>query len=279
MEGLDVEVLYSAFQVEVTFSDGAGIKACSGTGFFALEDQRLYFVTNRHVVDVKWDQPGKNTKNYSDYFSFALQDIKCTGRPSGDELRKFELIAPNIFFSDHYTDDVAIIPVGQIKLLDEHNENITLDRCIPTSLFAPENLFNCTFNGINISDQITYPVYSAETFNNDSRPVLRMGWIVSDPRYPLDMSEVKGQALLTESFSTAGASGAPLFVLPKGFKISAGKGIHISDSLYRPIFLIGVNAGHFKSSDHAHANLSYAFKSTLIIDCIHKAKAAEASTK
>jgi hypothetical protein len=270
---LNVDLLYSAFRVEVIFSDGAGTKTCSGTGFFVLDDQNIYLVTNRHVVDVKWNQPGKS-KNHSDYFGFVLQDINCTGRPSGDSLRNFKLLNPNIIYSDQYTDDVAVIPVRQIVTLDG-SEQVTLDRGIPTNLFAPESLFNCSFEGINISDQITYPVYSAETSNNDNRPALRMGWIVSDPRYSLDMPEVKGSVLLTESFSTAGASGAPVFVLPRGFRIAAGNGINISGDLYRPIYLVGVNAGHFKSSDHDHANLSYAFKSTVIMDCIRKAKAIE----
>lgn len=271
MYGLPIELLYSAFKLKTIFSDGLTSSEVEGTGFFVRHEDVFFLVTNRHVIDLKWKHSSKNEKAQK-YSGYLLSTIECSGRPSDDRIRKFIIIKPDIFYSENYTDDVAVIKLGSVLGVDDILEPPTLNHYISSSDIATSDKFDGKIEGVNVCDQIAFPVHSHEFSVTLDRPTFRMGWIASDPRYPLELENVTGDAFLTEAFSTSGSSGAPVFALQKGFPVTAGSGVTLAGGLFRAACLIGVNAGHVKSPTFGHANLSYAFKSSIILNCIRNAQ-------
>ena len=79
------------------------------------------------------------------------------------------------------------------------------------------------------------------------------------------MYKRQGQCIAYEGFSSEGASGSPVFAVPKGLR-------NIPNS--RQGYLIGVNAGHI-SGQIGHSGISYFYKSTVIMEIIKMNKLLE----
>ncbi|MBU6419912.1 MAG: hypothetical protein KGQ79_09330 [Proteobacteria bacterium] len=267
MFSLPIEFLYTAFKLKVSFLKGTDSTDVEGTGFFVMFKQNFYLVTNRHVIDLQWKHPN-SPQNKQKFLGYRLASITCSGRMSGDAIRVFVIIQPQIIYSKNYTDDVILIKMGSILGIDKIPEPPVLNHYISFDDIAKESQFDGQVNGITACDQIAFPIHTHEFSSTLDRPIFRMGWIVSDPRYDLELEDVSGEAFLMDAFSTSGASGAPIFALQKGTSIAAGKGIALSGGIYRSACLIGINAGHIKSPNFGHANLSYAFKSSIIVNCL-----------
>jgi hypothetical protein len=259
--GIPVEFLYCAFKLEVTSRslDGTTKQSC-GTGFFVGDvGGSLYLVTNRHVVDVKWDRPGtgENSTRYRDH---TLDTIICHGRPNGSDLIKFELLDKTPYFDFDNNHDVSVIPVSRVFGAPAAGGPIKISNYVDFSNFTTTEEFR---SGIDLTDLVGFPGYGEAHSASDQRPIMRVGYVVSDPRLPLNYEEVKGEAVLIEGFSTAGASGSPVFVAEKGVPFMDGVAI-TERPTFRRWSLLGVNAGHMKSSEHLHSQISYVFKSTII---------------
>ena len=265
MTGVPTQFLYSAIMVEANFVglDGTAHNR-KGTGFLVSRSGAHYLVTNRHVLDASWDKPNQNT-NGSRYRNFALQNIYCQGRASGDALREFRISEPPTF-SDTYNEDVAVVKFT-IAYTRDGRGNLQV-----SNYFSFDDLVEDTGFGTEIlaCDQVAFPCYGEGHSESDTRPIFRMGWIISDPTADLDYEHVKGRVFLVEGFSTNGASGAPVLALPVGIQIgpmltmTGGRG-------HRPLRIAGVNAGHLLSPDFRHAHVSYAFKASIIRELITKA--------
>lgn len=122
-------------------------------------------------------------------------------------------------------------------------------------------------NGIATIAIIGFPdVY--DHLNN--MPVLRAGVVSSDPRLNYShCNQYLGHRLAYEAFSTGGSSGSPVIALQKGFPL--GEGLNAPADFYRPVKLIGINAGCVTQSN-VHQQMSYLYKSDIIRDLIIKAE-------
>ena len=270
MTGVPTDFLYSVALIEVTFrgNDGEVVQR-NGSGFFVGASRGIYLVTNRHVIDIKWYNSDK-------YRGYCVSKILCRARINNDELIKFE-INSNIIFSDCFSDDVAVILLDK-KIIATAKSAITNDVLIIRRFFNFSDLSddNSFKNEIWPCDQVIFPGYGDGSFitadsEDDVRPIFRVGWISSDPTIPLRHKEVKGDAFLVEGFSTSGASGSPVIAPPVGTQLGGGLTM-TGGRAYRPMRVVGVNAGHLKSHDFQHALVSYAFKATIIRRLIQKAE-------
>jgi hypothetical protein len=263
---LPVQFLYSAFKLDVRFAIADGTPHQKiGTGFFVGKaDGSLYLVTNRHVLDARWDKPGTdmNSKKFSRY---SLQSIICWGRPDGNDLLGFELLGPKVSFHTCDTHDVAVTPVVNVISSPDIGHPIQIGNFIKLDDLTTREEFE---SDIELCDQVGFPGYGEAYSEADQRPIFRVGYVISDPRLPLDYEEVKGEALLIEGFSTSGASGSPVFVFQKGFPLGGGLAV-TGGKFHRRWSLLGVNAGHMKSPEHLHSQVSYVFKATVIRDIIN----------
>lgn len=97
-------------------------------------------------------------------------------------------------------------------------------------------------------------------------PILRAGVVSSDPRLNYSPNKTcQGRIIAFEAFSTGGGAGSPVIALQKGFRLGAG--LNGPADFFRPVKLIGINAGNV-NSDGMHQQLSYLYKSDIIIDLI-----------
>jgi len=265
MTGLPTSILYGAIKVQASFGNSEGtVHDRQGTGFLVSKSGAFYLVTNRHVLDAAWDEPNKNM-NGSRYRNFTLQTVVCRGRAAGQDLREFLILGQPVF-PDRYNEDVAVVKFT-IAYTRDGQGNLQVENYFGFDDIAEEAGFGTE---ILPCDQVTFPCYGEGHSESDSRPIFRMGWIISDPTVDLNYEHVNGRAFLVEGFSTKGASGAPVLALPVGIQLGAmltmtgGRG-------YRPMRIAGVNAGHLLSPDFPHAHVSYAFRASIVRELIAKA--------
>jgi hypothetical protein len=219
----------------------------------------MFLVTNRHVLDLKY----KDQK----YNGFDLTSISLTGRFSGDELRTIVpiLMRNGIIFHDNPLNDVACIPAPIFDL--PAKEKIILDYFLDSDLLAGADEFQ---KDLSVCDFVAFPGYPEWHDNVEVRPIFRGGTIASDPRKSFHHESasgvVGGDCVAYEAFSFGGSSGSPVFALQKGIKPGAG----ITFGAYRDARLIGINGGHFRSTDSFHSGISYFYKSSVILDVVNK---------
>lgn len=110
-------------------------------------------------------------------------------------------------------------------------------------------------NSIEVSDS------SVRLITSMQRPVCPLCGIAS-----LSM----GECIAYEAFSFGGSSGSPVFAIHNGFPV--GGAIQAGENFYRPVMLIGINAGHLvvDGLDRHHAGISYMYKSSVILQIIDR---------
>ena len=128
---------------------------------------------------------------------------------------------------------------------------------------------------LSICDSIAFIGFPTVYDHKNNMPILRSGVISSDPRLDYSFNgKDNGHVLAYEAFSTSGSSGSPVFAIQKGIKV--GNGLEAPDGFYRPVMLIGINAGCFwYGPNKVHQHLSYMFKSDQIIKLIDKPEEAK----
>ena len=259
--GLNNSFLYSAYRIEATFVNSAGGPITgSGTGFWVHNvDTKSALVTNRHVLDPAYRNPK--------YQGYKLQKLIVSGKDtdSSTELpdiqQTVEILEPNISYSHHPENDVACVTNPMVKVLSG-NAEARVHFSIPHDFLATREDFESKFS---ICDFVAFPGYPEWYDIRQQRPVLRIGAIASDPRYDYSrLATDMGECIAYEAFSTSGNSGSPVFALEKGPKPGAG----IKFPGFREVKMIGINAGHLKTSDGAHIGASFMYKSCAIIDII-----------
>lgn len=260
--GLSNAFLYSAYRIEVEFTNQSIGKTLTGhgTAFFVFDDKKVHLVTNRHVVDLNYKEL---TGKYRDfqlsrvYVSGKTND-PTTGLPDIDQ--RMEIIVQKIKYSDE-DNDVALFKETQSKLKPDGSK-YSIDYPIPIGLLADEEKIK---TGLQISDFVAFPGFPEWYDSKNQRPILRLGTIASDPRYNYSNNkDINGDCLAYEAFSYGGSSGSPVFALQRGLL----KG-DITTSGARELLLIGINAGHLKTGDGMqHSGISYLYKSSKILDLI-----------
>lgn len=273
--GINNSFLYAAKKVITTCSNGTNIIHFRGTCFFLKHEKGLIMVTNRHVVEPKYANP-----KYKDYKVIQMeidsyQNYDENGVPC--DCRCIYISNYNEFkYPLSEDDDVACLfkPAGNASKINSH---------IPYSMVADIDWFK---TNLDVCDSIAYPGFPQHFDKANNTPIFRMGTIASDPRlnYSWDKNDINSHKVAYEGFSSAGASGSPVFAIQKGFQV--GQGILLPEKFYREIKLIGINAGHLNYEDIKskiriptengeliapieacqHSGISYFYKSHIIID-------------
>lgn len=243
------QFLYSAYKVEIEFSDEYGAKKSGVATAFVLEIENgmPWIVTNRHVVDLNYRQPSAKYKN------FQLAKLFMTGRRADDSAYTLRLHEDaKMFFHEDEENDIAVIE-ARIYLDDQQGFHWH---------FGIKHLANeATFKTIDPFDLICYTGFPQQHDKLGDRPIIRSGHIASDPSYNYSWDgKAHGQCIAYEGFSSEGSSGSPIFSPPRGLH-------NIPNS--RHGYLIGVNAGHVPNT-YGHSGISYFYKSIVILEIIEK---------
>jgi hypothetical protein len=230
-------------------SDDQVTDSHSGSGFFIGCGSAAHLVTNRHLVDCKYEKA--RTKTLSKISVFGLD-------PSGN---KFECWANaedlNIRYSPNNAEDVALVAVpnywnvvGGDQLCWIHKE---------------WHVYDDSFSrDIELCDLLTIPGFPLYFDRQSDKPIARMGTIASDPdddyRGP---GQSAARRVAYEAFSTSGNSGGPVLALSRGHPTDLRPGV----PQYRPARLLGVNAGHFQNTEtKSHEGVSYFFRMQVVKD-------------
>lgn len=226
---------YSAALVTARFvADLAGeglehYESVIGTAFMVRREDALYFVTNRHVLDY-------NYKRENPIKSVALKSVEIRGHAQPADISQPTVpwtythpTSSGITFHPDNSTDLAVIRINRgdafappllslVRVLSVYDamEGWLASKSEIDGLWPGEEVFLVGYPGLaGVSE----------------RPVLVSGIISSDPRYPAVFGNATnlGNAVLCQSFSWRGMSGAPVL----GFSESIGK-----------TKIIGINAGH-----------------------------------
>jgi hypothetical protein len=236
-----------------------------GTAFFVTNKKgELCLVTNRHNVDRDYKEPtGK-------YKTFGLVQLIIDNRQNNPETglptKIVELNIRNLDqfrYSDIYENDIACL-VG-IQLNGEPQE---IAFHISYGLIADTDKINTK---LSVCDFVAYPGFPDWYDKLNNNPIVRTGTIASDPRFNYsNKKESIGECIAYEAFSFGGSSGSPIFAIQKGFPVRGA--IQADENFYRPIMLIGMNAGHLHVDgfDRQHSGISLMYKSSSILEIIDK---------
>lgn len=258
--GLTNQFLYAAYKVSATFADDIGnVMSGTGTCFFVKNKSGdLCLISNRHVFDISYKKDDDSLAKYS------LREIEISGKRGspGDNIPESDLsfsIVPNVKFSGDSNNDIACIK----KIIPLRGNDIRIDYFIPYSFLATEADFQ---KRLMICDFLAFPGFPEWYDKHENRPILRTGTISSDPRFDYSYGDtVRGECVAYEAFSYSGSSGSPVFAVQKGPQPGAG----IVFPGFRDLLLVGINAGHLKTTDKTHSGISYLYKSTAIAQVIN----------
>lgn len=266
--GISNQFLYAVSRVELKFVNPTTSEEVEsqGTGFFVVKDEQIYFITNRHVLDI--------SRIDAKYVDFRLDTIKFDLRRYDKESKstlsdKVEAVLYTKTLPDDDCDDVVCL--SQIKL---EGKGVRADVYFPYDMLADEA---CLENEISVCDSIAvigFP-YAYDRLNN--MPVLRSGVISSDTRQNYSISNnYMGHVIAYEAYSTGGLSGSPVLALQKGFPV--GGTLTTPEGFYRPVKIVGINAGRLNDLDGVHQQMSYMYKSEVIRKLILKSEQGKGIT-
>jgi S1-C subfamily serine protease len=251
---VDRRHFYSACSVTASFVAGFGgdeeLGTKHGTAFMVRRDNALYFVTNRHVLDYNFKQRKDQVIP-----SATLSSIQIRGHGQPTELSEptvtwsYSHGASGIVRHRDASTDLAVIivqadsfdpPLAEIgPALNVYNSDWLAEESEIDLLMPGEEVFIVGYPGIS---------------GPSERPVLVTGIISSDPRYPAVFGNAElGNAVLCQSFSWQGMSGAPVL----GFSESIGK-----------TKIIGINAGHIAGSGVSGGTISHFVRSSEVIEIL-----------
>lgn len=274
--GIKNDYMYAVTQLTVTFTNGDpnGDVTINGTGFFVLKDQEAYLITNRHMIDLAYNEEHK--KKYPGYvLKKVCFDVRHFDKIQNTVIKKnFEIAAYQIGYASTAEDDIACL--YEVKVNGTEQPNPLL---IPYEMLATSDFIN---NLLTVCDSVAFigfPALVSDVHNN--MPVLRGGVISSDPRLDYNNNpNFGGHVIAYEAFSTGGASGSPVFALQKGFRTKGP--IEASEGFFRENKLIGINAASIwkpiKDKDGKdiplfHQNMSLMYKADQIRALIDRCEA------
>lgn len=256
IHGINNNILYAVSLIETHFvKEGKQTQVRQGTGFFVTKDSKLYFITNRHVLDITRENVKFNSYELGGIFLDIRQYDERTHsvKVKKCEIRQFNFIEP-----DEELDDVACLYNLKIE-----GEAPQVNTSFSFDLLADAE---CIEKQISVCDSLAIIGFPVVYDHLNNMPILRSGVVSSDPRLNYSISnQYMGHVIAYEAFSTGGSSGSPVVDLQKGFPL--GEGLQAPKDFFRPVKVIGINAGCF-NRDGVHQQLSYMYKSDIIIDLI-----------
>ena len=257
--GLNNIYIYAVTKIEIVITNETDKITIGGTGFFIKKDDNLYLITNRHVVQPEWKE-----EKYKGYklvqISFDRREYNVATKSV--DVEPIVIKSCNLSFASNNIDDIACIT----GIIPNDGWSGNWPVCIEYSMLATSDNFE---KDLSICDSLATIGFPVVYDHKHKVPILRAGIISSDPRLDYSFNgNDNGHVLAYEAFSTPGASGSPVFAIQKGFKL--GEGLQAPEGFYRPVLLIGINAGSI-NLDNVHQQMSYLFKSDQIIKLINSA--------
>ncbi len=254
IHGLNNTYLYTAKKVVATWVDGQRTAESQGTGFFILKgNKEIVFVTNRHVIDPEYADP--KYKGYK-FYNLRIETFTASNSVGWPlELSSATIAKTKIGFDVNPHNDVACLMDMLV------NDALVASFHIPYDMLATEEWIDTK---LSVCDQIAYPGFPMWFDHKKNAPIFRMGTIASDPRgdYSFQENEPEAARIAYEGFSSCGASGSPVFAVQKGFKVSGA--IEAPEDFFRPVKLVGINAGHYTDEKERHSGISFFYKSSVI---------------
>ncbi|GEO11556.1 hypothetical protein SAE01_40520 [Segetibacter aerophilus] len=237
-----------------------------GTAFFVTNKNRqACLVTNRHNVDRDYMEPTAKYKTFR--LTKLTVDNRQNNPATGLPTKIIELDISNyseLHFSETYENDIACIIRVQINGGQQQKIEFPIDY----AMIADIEKIN---SKLSVCDFVAFPGFPDWYDKLNNNPILRTGTIASDPRFNYsNKKESIGECIAYEAFSYGGSSGSPVFAIQKGFPIGAG--LQAGEDFYRPIMLVGINAGHLlvDGYDKHHSGISLMYKSSAILEIINK---------
>lgn len=260
------DLLYTSVKIDVHVTNGISSDDVQwyGTGFFVRnKDDKVCFVTNRHVLDPETTKEGKyeglGFKHKKISFKFRVKDSK-TNLPGS--VVEYDMIEGQLSYAQNPLEDVAVFK--DIRLATKDDKNVNVDYSVPYQLLASKEELEKDFC---VADLVVFPGYPEWYDKKNFRPIMRTGALASDPRFPYELGEIGGRCFLYEAFSFGGSSGSPVFAMQKGFQSPS-----ILCNFFRRGCFVGINAGHLPVGESgiykSHSGLSYFFASTVIKELI-----------
>ena len=263
MHGITNDFLYAVGRVSSFFRNPKTGKETKleGTGFYIKKNEKIFFITNRHVLDLKFSNPSDE----SILANVTIDERKYNSTKNTVEVEQLSLSSINLRYAADSLDDIAC--VFNIRV----NKTINLNT-IDYSMLANTNVIQHELNVCDRVVSIGFPIYTYDHLNDN--PVLRSGVISSDPRLCYSFNDKYiGHTMAYESYSTEGGSGSPIFACQKGFKV--GKGLTAPSDFFRQVYLIGIQSKivnlYKKMGENSivkHQQMSILYKSDKIIELI-----------
>lgn len=262
LHGLTNEFLYSAKRIITYWDTPKGIFEWAGTGFFIEKDDDIYLITNRHIAELAYSKPEHAGATLIKFLIEGYEYAEVGKLPFQYTTIIIENAGQFIFHPNKYN-DIACLKNPKCDLLISNSSTISLP--IDYNMIATKEEIDTQ---LTVCDSIAYPGFPQWYDKKNSTPIFRMGTIASDPRvgYACEITDPDADRVAYEGFSSAGASGSPVFAIQRGF--STGKGIETPDGFYRRVMLVGINAGHFSDTDDRHSGISFFYKSSSILEII-----------
>ena len=266
--GINNTLLYSACKVSSVFQCNATGKELklAGTAFFTTNKKgEVCLITNRHMIEINYNRKDDKYKtfNLTALYVDNRRNNPQTGLPTDIVDLKIENLN-KIQFSDQYENDIACLI--NVKIAGAENKEIAFS--VPYDFFATDEFIKTK---LSVGDFVAFPGFPKWYDVHNNNPILRTGTIASDPRFDYSPDQnYKGASMAYEAFSFGGSSGSPVFAMQKGFPVAGI--IQAGPDFYRPIKLIGINAGHLSDLGYAaqHSGISYMYKSSEILAIIDK---------
>lgn len=268
IHGLNNTFLYAVTQLQCTCRKDSDTKVYSGTGFFVVKDNEPYLITNRHVAEPNYKNPSLD--------GYKLVEVVFHNRKFNEQTQKVDLeecrmINWNLQLPEDKNDDVACFYKMGV------NNPFSINCFVPISFLATKEIIE---NKISVCDSIAFIGFPEVYDHKNNLAILRTGTISSDPRLDYSYSQLVdlGHVIAYEAFSKGGSSGSPVFALQKGFSVN-GDFLKAREGFYREVCLVGINAGSVihkvtlkdDVKYDEHQQLSYMYKSYIILDLIEKA--------
>ncbi len=257
--GFSNALLYSALRLSVVFTlrDGSSASG-SGTGFVVENGGAGYFLaTARHVVDPRLAIPK--------HVGAQLHEVGVSGwnhlAEEEEHWIEFVPVAAPIFPAAGDL-DIAVIPLSPLATASTFTGALPL-HWIRREMLASEGEFGAD---VRAGDFIASPGYASLPGVTSDRPVLLTGLIAADPRHPVTVERAAGdaRAVLYQSLSRSGLSGAPVFATQRGLSLGGG----LKGPPHRPLRLIGVNTGSFRDAQEQPLQFSYFTRSCDLLDLL-----------
>jgi hypothetical protein len=245
--GIRTSFLYTAFRLTVTMArpDG-GTTVVSGTGFWVRRnDGSMYLATCRHVVDPIFAGKSGWVRRLVQVSGFRYSKGLADEEPLA-----FVLLGPPTYPADPHV-DLAVFPGDKVAILSGSSD---VNSYVEESLLATEEEYG---EDISAGDFIVAAGYLDLPDTSNHRPVFLAGIIASDPRVPVEISWGGGRtsrAVLYQSLSRAGLSGAPVFATQRGLQLDQ---ITLTGPPHRPLRVVGVNTGAFRDASQLPLQYSH----------------------